>query len=169
MFRKTLLITTLASLMSMSTMPTMAENFNRHALQQFNAYGHYDRPSETAVGVYLRMPFTGNLKRSVSNTRFGLTLGKRQFGNNNFTHGFTAAGTRQFIDLSVGLSGRDSIRFNGMSSAKLKALYADETRKETKLWPIALGGGLIISLVDTYLSIQDECWLFPCFEGEIRN
>ncbi len=138
----------------MNAGPSIAADFDRHSLAQFNPYDHYGQTRGTTIRAYLRIPFTGSLKRSVSKTRFGLALSASRPGKYGYISGFAASDAPKLLDLSIGFSGPDSFRFNGMSIADMRALYADETRKDNKVWPVVVAVGVVAGVALTVVAME---------------
>jgi len=153
MFMKSLSIITLGAFVAMTAGPSIAADFDRYSLSHFNPYDHYGQTRGTIVGAYLRIPLSGRQSRSASEPRFGLTLSVRRPGQYGYTRGFASSDAPKLLDLSIGLSGqktlKDSFRFNGMSIANMEALYADETRKDNKAWPIIVAVGVVAGVALT--------------------
>ena len=63
----------------------------------------------------------------------------------------------KLLDLSIGLTGRDSLRLNGVSIIDAPTLYADEggKRKKKRIYPWVLGG-IGVVLVATSITFLAE-------------
>lgn len=77
MLRRCLSIICLIALVTATSAPTLAAGFDPYLGAPYNGFDNYRRAAELTTGVYLRVPFSGSPRRSVSETRFGLTVGAR--------------------------------------------------------------------------------------------
>jgi len=107
------------------------------------------RSGELAAGAYMRVPFSGRSRQSVSETRFGLGLGARLPSVDRPESSHTLADMPKLVDLSIGLTGRDSLRLNGISIASTPRLYANQSGKPKKkiIWPWVVAGVVVFSVL----------------------
>ncbi len=142
----------MALVMATSVPTAAAGGFDPYFGGPDHGFDAYRRSGELAAGVYLRVPFSGNPRRSVSETRFGLSLGARLPSVDRPEISHTLADMPKLVDLSIGLTGKDSLRLNGVSIAGTPRLYADEDGGwGTGPWIFAgftlLGGALLLAAV----------------------
>lgn len=138
------------------------------------ASGLQQKAPRLTAGAYLRVPFTGGLKRQhQSEARFGLALsgnfsGRYQPGTLGSSY------TPRMLDLSAGIGGNQSLgqslQINSMPLYGTTMLYADEDaegegegkkkkKSNTVLWVLGgmiLGAGLLIGITYAAVCADDE-------------
>ncbi|MFQ5535337.1 MAG: hypothetical protein ACE5EM_11015 [Sphingomonadales bacterium] len=108
---------------------------------QYNAFDNYGGTTQINPGAYISIPFSGGFRRSVSKSRFGLTLGATLPGHDRYANRHAMTGAPTLIDLSIGLTGKENFRFNGLTIAGMQALHAaeDGNGKKKEKEDMALG------------------------------
>lgn len=162
MFRKALSIISLGAFIATSTVPAVAADFNQYSLTQNNSLDHFNSSSGATVGAYLQIPFSGGLKRSAAQPRFGLALSKN---SSIYSKGFASSNAPKLLDLSYSYSGQDNFRFNGMSLADMRALNADDDGEKGGRNPWLVAGvtvSLVLGLLLLSACAEDEPFLNPC-------
>jgi hypothetical protein len=91
-----------------------------------HTHGQYSRTSAITAGAYVRVPFNGGLRRPAQEPRFGLRLSGNLAGQYRHQNTFLGGGSQRLLDLSLGASGSDSFRLNGLTINQINALYAGE-------------------------------------------
>ena len=157
-----------ASLVSISTPSAFAGS----GQEAFDPFAHYGLPSEVSGSFYIKVPFTGGLKKSaIQEPRFGFALkAKLGSGYSNYSHPLSAPigtnitnGMVNIVDLSFGFSGKDSFRFNGLNFTDVKAaLNADEDGKNNS-WVWIVGGVVLVGGLAAALALSGD----GCNEGDL--
>ena len=166
---KSLSIITLGAFVAMNAGPSIAADFDRYSLSHFNPYDHYGQTRGTTIRAYLRIPFTGGLKRPKEEPRFGLALSRSRPGKYGFTSGFASSDAPKLLDLSIGFSGPDSFRFNGMSIADMRALYAYKTRNGLKTGTVVVLGVGVLAAGAVLMATLIDFDLSKCPDGSERG
>ena len=149
MLRRGLSIICIIALLTATSAPTVAAaGFDPHLGAPYNGFGNSQRSAELTAGVYLRVPFSGGPRRSLSETRFGLAVGARLPAYDRYDSGRSLADMPKLLDLSIGLRGRESLRLNGLSLIDMPTLYADEDGKpkNSKVWLWIVGGAAVVGI-----------------------
>lgn len=151
MLRKCLSIISIMAFVTVNSVPAAAVGPEPVVGAQYNAFDGRHRSTELTARAYIRIPFSGGFRNSVSGTRLGLSVGARLPAQDRHKGRFALAGAAKFVDLSIGLHGKESFRFNGMTMAEMEGLRADDDGegKKTRVWPWVLGGGVILIVVAT--------------------
>ena len=126
MLRRCLSIISIIALITATSAPTFAAGPDPYLGAPYNGFDNYRRSAELTAGVYLRVPFSGGSRRSLSGTRFGLTVGARLPAYDRYDSRRGLLYSPKLFDLSIGLQGKESVRLNGISIIDMPTLYADE-------------------------------------------
>ncbi len=97
----------------------------------------------------MRIPFSRSPRQSVSETRFGLSLGARLPSVDRYGSRHALADMPKLFDLSIGLRGKESLQLNSIALADTPILAAGEDEdEERKIWPWVVGGvGVVLIIV----------------------
>lgn len=149
MLRQCLSMICVIALVTVNSAPSFAAGeFELYSVSQYTGIDTYQRSAELTAGLYLRVPFSGGLRRSVDETRFGLSFGARAPSYDRLGGRPLLLDRPQLFDLSVGLQGKESLRIDGLN-IDMPTLYADgdeEFEKEPKwLWVLVGVGVLFIA------------------------
>ena len=151
MLRRCLSIMSMMALITATSAPTFAAGgLDAYFGTPNNGFDSYRRAGELTAGIYLRLPFSGRPGHTLSETRFGLSVGARLPTVDRYDNGRRLADMPKLFDLSIGLQGQESLRLNGISIAGMPVFSADEDTKHKKkkvIWPWVVGGVVVLSVV----------------------
>ncbi len=145
MLRQCLSIISMIALITATSTPTFAAGLDPYFGAPSNGFDTYRRSAELTTGVYLRIPLSGRPSRSLSETRFGLSIGARLPSVERYDNGHALVDMPKLFDLSIGLAGKESLQLNGLSIIDTPTLYADEDGKPKKkiVWPWVVAGVVV--------------------------